>query len=296
MNFHSPTVIDKSWIGTSELHVEGAACLFSRQIDWYAQEHEHRDVQLAIPFVEQRIEAHWHDASGRSRSQRVQQSVCCVIPSGQPHRLHWSGSGEIINVYLAPSYLERLAEELTPKASPELQPQYGCRDLLLTEIGSLLRNDYLRLGRVGSREFESVIDLVALRLLRTHAAVVKPQSAAKSLLPAHRLQPALEQLHDCPEKAVRLSTLASACRTSPYHFARSFKASTGLSPLAYQRRLRLEGAKALLTDTAISVEEVVVRVGFSNPSHFTRLFRRWTGVTPTEYRKHTNSSQKRHTL
>ncbi|MBV9038689.1 MAG: helix-turn-helix transcriptional regulator [Acidobacteriaceae bacterium] len=290
MSHHPPAAVYKDSIEKSKFRVAEAACLFSRQIDWHAPEHEHWDVQLAIPFLAQRVDAYWHDASGRSRSQRVLRSSCCIIPSGQPHRLHWRGSGEIINIYLAPNYLERLAEELTSTVHPELQPHYTCRDLLLTEIGGLLREEYLRSGGLCSREFESVVDVVALRLLRTHS-VTKSRPVAKSLLPAHRLQPALEQLHDCPEDSVRLSTLADACRTSPYHFARSFKAITGSSPLAYQRRLRLEQAKALLRDTSLSIEEIVIRIGFSNPSHFTRLFRQWTGVTPTDYRRELNPPQ-----
>ncbi|KAA2284579.1 GlxA family transcriptional regulator [Arenimonas fontis] len=68
-------------------------------------------------------------------------------------------------------------------------------------------------------------------------------------------------------------------------FKRRFQAATGLAPLAYVQRLRVEEAKRRLERTAEPVDEVGWRVGYEDPAFFRRLFRRVTGITPGQYRR-----------
>ena len=72
---------------------------------------------------------------------------------------------------------------------------------------------------------------------------------------------------------------------SPDHFARSFKAATGLSPHQYVIQRRVERAKTLLSDTGLTVAEVARAVGFSNPSHLATHVRRVLGVSPGALRR-----------
>jgi transcriptional regulator GlxA family with amidase domain len=68
-------------------------------------------------------------------------------------------------------------------------------------------------------------------------------------------------------------------------FKRRFTAATGLTPLAYVQRLRIEDAKRRLERTDAPVDEVSWRVGYEDPAFFRRLFRRTTGLAPGAYRK-----------
>jgi transcriptional regulator GlxA family with amidase domain len=68
-------------------------------------------------------------------------------------------------------------------------------------------------------------------------------------------------------------------------FKRRFVAATGLTPIAYVQRLRVEDAKRRLERTDASVEEIGWRVGYEDPAFFRRLFKRTTGVAPGAYRK-----------
>jgi AraC-like DNA-binding protein len=63
-----------------------------------------------------------------------------------------------------------------------------------------------------------------------------------------------------------------------------FRELTGYSPMEYLRRLRVEHARELLADDALSIKEVAARAGFSDPNHFSRVFARLDGVPPTAYR------------
>ncbi len=81
------------------------------------------------------------------------------------------------------------------------------------------------------------------------------------------------------EEMMRRSGLAD--RT----FKRRFTAATGLSPIAYVQRLRIEDAKRRLERTEASVDDISWQVGYEEPAFFRRLFRRVTGLSPGHYRR-----------
>jgi len=81
------------------------------------------------------------------------------------------------------------------------------------------------------------------------------------------------------EEMIRRSRLAE--RT----FKRRFVAATGLTPIAYVQRLRIEDAKRRLERTDAPVDEISWRVGYEDSAFFRRLFRRTTGLAPGAYRK-----------
>jgi AraC family transcriptional regulator len=90
-----------------------------------------------------------------------------------------------------------------------------------------------------------------------------------------------EHLDGCPS----LEQLAAVARLSPYHFARQFKAATGLPPHRYVIMRRVERAKHLLqAGTDLSLAEVAACAGFSDQSQFSRHFKRLLGVTPGQFR------------
>lgn len=81
------------------------------------------------------------------------------------------------------------------------------------------------------------------------------------------------------EEMIKRSKLAE--RT----FKRRFARATGLPPIAYVQRLRIEAAKRRLERTDASVEEISWQVGYEDAAFFRRLFRRTTGLSPSAYRK-----------
>lgn len=81
------------------------------------------------------------------------------------------------------------------------------------------------------------------------------------------------------EEMIKRSKLAE--RT----FKRRFASATGLAPIAYVQRLRIEDAKRRLERTDASVDEISWRVGYEDAAFFRRLFKRTTGLTPSAYRR-----------
>ena len=81
------------------------------------------------------------------------------------------------------------------------------------------------------------------------------------------------------EEMIKRSKLAE--RT----FKRRFTDATGVTPIAYVQRLRIEDAKRRLERTDATIDEISWRVGYEEAAFFRRLFKRTTGLTPAAYRK-----------
>ncbi|MES2975220.1 MAG: helix-turn-helix domain-containing protein [Pseudomonadota bacterium] len=88
-------------------------------------------------------------------------------------------------------------------------------------------------------------------------------------------------------RMVELSGLAE--RT----FKRRFTQATGMSPLEYVHRLRLEEAKQMLETGDEPIEAIAQEVGYQDTSFFSRLFRRQVALTPAQYRRRFGSLKRR---
>jgi AraC family transcriptional regulator len=82
-----------------------------------------------------------------------------------------------------------------------------------------------------------------------------------------------------------LREIAGVARMSPDHFARSFKAATGLSPYQYVIHKRVQLAKNPLAETELAISDVAVATGFSTSSHLATHVRRLLGVSPKALRQ-----------
>jgi AraC-like DNA-binding protein len=90
---------------------------------------------------------------------------------------------------------------------------------------------------------------------------------------------------------IRLSDMAKAAGLTPMHFARQFRAATGIRPHDYLLRRRVERAQELLRESANTLVEVALSVGFQTQAHFTTVFKRFTGETPHRWRANVGKSR-----
>ena len=138
-----------------------------------------------------------------------------------------------------------------------------------------------RIGDVETIGFDSAWQPFDLRRVSPGGEPVRRQRG----LSARRLKAVLGYIREHLHAALTLRDLAAVAHLSPYHFARRFKESTGLSPHQYVIARRIEWAKELLRgEEDLSLAQVAARVGFWDQGHFTRHFKRLVGVTPKRFR------------
>ena len=79
---------------------------------------------------------------------------------------------------------------------------------------------------------------------------------------------------------MRIDDLARLSGMSPSAFHRHFRAVTAMSPLQFQKRIRLQEARSLLVSGPGDIAGIGHRVGYDSPSQFNREYRRMFGVPP----------------
>ena len=96
---------------------------------------------------------------------------------------------------------------------------------------------------------------------------------------------ALAYIHRHYREPVTLEQLAAAAGYSSGYFCKRFKKVTGLSPLQYVVRHRLEQAKKRMLTTRDPLETIMLEVGFHNYGYFWRMFRAVYGLSPQAFRQ-----------
>jgi AraC-like DNA-binding protein len=82
-----------------------------------------------------------------------------------------------------------------------------------------------------------------------------------------------------------VSELAESLGFSPSHFYRVFRELTGLSPISYMERLRIEEARRRLQQSDEKITEMAHQLGYASSQHFATAFRRFMGKSPTIWRR-----------
>ncbi len=98
--------------------------------------------------------------------------------------------------------------------------------------------------------------------------------------PSQRLIQAMHSLRSRFRETVRIEELAQVAHLSVSAFHRQFKALTSLTPLQYQKQLRLLEARRLMASRAFNVEAAAFEVGYESPSQFSREYARMFGAPP----------------
>ena len=210
-----------------------------------------------------------------------------VMPAGIPIRWRWRGRKSALHVYLEPELVERVAVEtfgLDPARG--LLPPLDALDIPQL-LGALRAVDAeLTAGGVGGPlAAESLANILAVHLIRHIVAPGRAAQGRDGTMPRGRLRAVLEYLEEHLDAAPTLAEIAAVAGLNPYHFARQFRAATGLPPHQYVITRRVERAKHLLREgTDSSLAEVAARAGFYDQSQFSHHFKRLVGVTPSQFR------------
>ena len=122
------------------------------------------------------------------------------------------------------------------------------------------------------------LKILLLRIIQTQNLAVPAR------IQDHRFAPVIHYIKKNLSEKLNIKALAREACMSQSAFFHSFRENFGLSPLEYILNERINLAKNILVDSAISISEACYQSGFNNLNHFIKLFKRIEGITPKEYR------------
>jgi AraC family transcriptional regulator len=219
-------------------------------------------------------------AIGTARS-----GVVTIIPAGSSARWDIPGPVNVVQLYLPHRTLERAAIEAGASTPDDLLERTGHPDPVTSRL-LMSAADVLEGNAALDALFrQQLTGLLATRLLAAHAGAPATFQPTLGGLSPTALRRAIERLRSDSDADVSLAKLASDAGLSRFHFCRSFKESTGLSPHAWLRQHRLEQAMNMLRDTDTSIVSVAAALGYSSQTAFAAAFRKLTGETPSDWRK-----------
>lgn len=97
----------------------------------------------------------------------------------------------------------------------------------------------------------------------------------------HRIAQATDWIKSHLDQPIMVDNLASRCGMSISGFHQHFKEITQLSPLQYQKSLRLMEARRLIKMHGAQISQIAMQVGYESPSQFSREYKRLFGVSPS---------------
>jgi AraC family transcriptional regulator len=220
------------------------------------------------------------EVDGRVRRHDAEPGAVYVTGGSPITWLEVTDPTEALEIYPDRALLDRLAGR-----NAEVRPSFAVHDGVVFAVASRLRRAHLTAGLLTDVEASTLAHLLAGHLLRRYGTGAPPRRRPAGELQPEAVDVVAEYVHAHLADEITLDALAAAVNLSTYHFARSFRATAGLTPHAFVTEHRLMVARDRLLRGDASVAAIGLSVGFSNISHFRRLFRRRYGLPPADLRR-----------
>lgn len=213
--------------------------------------HDHCYPQILVP-LEKTMDIQIGDLEYQVTPQEL-----CLIPAEMPHQCNYRGRLLVIDL------------------SPDIQDN---RDAVLLSYPMILS----MCGQI-----TQLVELIQAELKQNpnSKSVRYLYSYLYSKLLENCAAPSIRYLSEHYDLPITVNQLAEMENYNVTYYNDWFKQQTGYSPSLYLRKVRIDRAKELLTDTGFTVMEIAVMVGYSSNATFTRAFHSITGMAPKAYRE-----------
>ncbi len=170
------------------------------------------------------------------------------------------------------------------------------KGLFFDTMSTTLYEPILRLIKLIERPKEDIDFLSPLILKEILYILVNEKSGyflnkfAMEGTTSNKIVKAIAEIKTHFNEKLNMAALAKRIDMSESHLYQNFKTITSLSPLQFQKKLRLEEAKRMLALRNIDISEIAFLVGYESPSHFSREYSRMFGMPPKAHLKSLHST------
>ncbi len=187
-----------------------------------------------------------------------------------------------IRVEIEPSLVGQVMVEAGQLSFP---PASESKAVVVSSLGGGLLDAVVRLGRLLETPSEARVLLPILKREIVYRLMIGEQGARLRHLPLQgghtdRIARAVEKLRNNFTQNLSIEGLAKDLGMSPSGFHHHFKVVTDMSPLQFQKQLRLQEARRLMLGESLDAASAGYRVGYDDPSHFSRDYKRLFGDSP----------------
>ncbi|MFS2154288.1 helix-turn-helix domain-containing protein [Rhizobium sp. Rhizsp42] len=185
----------------------------------------------------------------------------------------WDERWALFSGTLADEWLrQRLIDETAPMVS--LENPREMRHLFTT-----LQDEFAEDNPLGLAASAATLHRIVVEAARQASRATASAKADATI------EKVVEALESRAFEPVDMTALASEFGLSPATLRRRFAAATGLSPKAFQLRLRIDHAKQLLTTSDLAIEAISRAIGLDDAFYFSRLFQDRERCSPSEFRR-----------
>lgn len=166
--------------------------------------------------------------------------------------------------------------------------------------GSILPNEYSRL-QDRLQLFEEIYGCFSMGYIKEYmiyssmclymflASFIYLEQYRHIQIPTHKEYPfssrVIHYMQENIQHNISLEQLAAYFKYSPSHFSMLFQKETGVSPINYFIRIKIQKACQYIELTNLKLNEIALQLGFEEPAYFSRIFTKVMGISPSEYRK-----------
>jgi AraC family transcriptional regulator len=208
---------------------------------------------------------------------------CRILSNGESHPSRWLQTYNEVSLVIDPEFVADVVQDGLAADRIEFVSRHSVVDSVIGDYAATFRAELIADAPNGVMYAESLTIGLVLHLLANYG-VAKPKTLSpRGKLNAFQLRAVLECIASQLDEDVSLLTLARQAHISPFHFARLFRATVGVSPHQFVLRLRLARAVRFMKTGKKTLAQIAVECGFHDQPHFTRAFQRVFRITPAMY-------------
>lgn len=175
--------------------------------------------------------------------------------------------------------------EVVQSSPQEMSTDSSGRGLVISQVNDSLIEAVLRLVRLLDTPEDILILTDGIKREIIYRVLKNDQNESLKRFAlvgsqAQRIAQAIKVLNQEFAQPLKVDDLAREAGMSPSSFYHHFKEVTSMSPIQFQKQLRLQEARRLLLTEDLEAVEAAFQVGYESPSHFNREYSRKFGLSP----------------
>lgn len=231
------------------------------------------------------FEMEWHEPNtGRHHKTVVRPGAIQVWPADRPFYQRWSGRPCAIVMAFDRRFVDAIGEAFGGKTCADIDTVVDRRDTEIEAIATRLRRELIDADPAGPFVAEGFAKALLVHVFRMYPRVPGHGTPVRGGLERRTLARVLDYIDDHLTEKITLGMLAAVAGLSSHYFSEAFKKMTGLPPIRFVTRQRVEKAMHYLATTDWTIADIAHFLGFPSHGHLSTYFKRIFGAPPSRFR------------